>query len=456
MPSIIKADDGVISGKTGITTTADNSGTLEFQAISGIVEMDNVTGALALPKGTTAQRPATLITGMQRWNTTTGSIEVYDGAAWGSVGGGGPGSLQSVQTTGFTAVSGSVYACNTTSAAFTVTLPAAPTAGSYVILFDYARTFGTNNLTISPNGLKISGSTSNAVLTTNGASVSIIYVDATQGWLAYSSAFTSAVASYSASYLLVAGGGSGGYLNANNVGTAGGGAGGVLATTSVFIPGTAYTITIGAGGSGAGAGTNGVSSSISTVATAIGGGYGAGSAVGANSGGSGGGGGYGGSTGGSGTAGQGNAGGNNTNSGPYYPASGGGGAGAVGNNGSGAASGAGGIGVQSSISGTTTYYGGGGGGGVAGGSSQVGAGGLGGGATGATSSSVNNGTANTGGGGGGTGVPSSGGATNGGGNGGSGICIISYTGAQRGTGGTVTSSGGNTIHTFTSSGTYTA
>jgi hypothetical protein len=41
-------------------------------------------------------------------------------------------------------------------------------------------------------------------------------------------------------------------------------------------------------------------------------------------------------------------------------------------------------------------------------------------------------------------------------NGGSGIVIIRYLGAQRGTGGTVTSSGGYTIHTFTSSGTYTA
>jgi hypothetical protein len=34
--------------------------------------------------------------------------------------------------------------------------------------------------------------------------------------------------------------------------------------------------------------------------------------------------------------------------------------------------------------------------------------------------------------------------------------IISYTGSQRGSGGNVTSSGGNTIHTFTSSGTFTA
>jgi hypothetical protein len=33
---------------------------------------------------------------------------------------------------------------------------------------------------------------------------------------------------------------------------------------------------------------------------------------------------------------------------------------------------------------------------------------------------------------------------------------VRYFGEQRGSGGTVTSSGGYTIHTFTSSGTYTA
>jgi len=42
------------------------------------------------------------------------------------------------------------------------------------------------------------------------------------------------------------------------------------------------------------------------------------------------------------------------------------------------------------------------------------------------------------------------------GNGGSGVVIIRYSGSQRGSGGTVTSSGGYTYHTFTSSGTYTA
>jgi hypothetical protein len=56
------------------------------------------------------------------------------------------------------------------------------------------------------------------------------------------------------------------------------------------------------------------------------------------------------------------------------------------------------------------------------------------------------------GGGGGAGYPTPSSS----GTGGSGIVIVSYPGAQRGTGGTVTYSGGNTIHTFTESGTYTA
>ena len=45
MTSIIKADSGAVSGITGITQTADNSGTLELQATSGIITAQNATGA---------------------------------------------------------------------------------------------------------------------------------------------------------------------------------------------------------------------------------------------------------------------------------------------------------------------------------------------------------------------------------------------------------------------------
>jgi hypothetical protein len=65
-----------------------------------------------------------------------------------------------------------------------------------------------------------------------------------------------------------------------------------------------------------------------------------------------------------------------------------------------------------------------------------------------------NATPNTGGGGGGSGSSSAGPSY--GGNGGSGVILITYPGTQRGTGGVVTTSNGYTIHTFLSSGTYTA
>jgi hypothetical protein len=43
-----------------------------------------------------------------------------------------------------------------------------------------------------------------------------------------------------------------------------------------------------------------------------------------------------------------------------------------------------------------------------------------------------------------------------GGNGGSGVVIIRYIGLQRASGGTVSTAGGYTIHTFNSSGTFVA
>ena len=63
----------------------------------------------------------------------------------------------SIKTSGFTAVSGEGYFCNTTSAAFTMTFPASPSAGDIVALKDYANTFDTNNLTIGRNGSNIGG-----------------------------------------------------------------------------------------------------------------------------------------------------------------------------------------------------------------------------------------------------------------------------------------------------------
>jgi hypothetical protein len=356
------------------------------------------------------------------------------------------------KTTGFTAVNGVGYFCDTTGGAFTMTLPATPSAGDIVALKDYANTFDTNNLTIGRNGSNINGSANNAVINVQGQALTLIYIDATQGWSAIYGAtdadlpvpgfvaatggtittcgdykihsftgpgtFTvtnagNAGGSNSVDYLVVAGGGGGG-----SYGAGGGGAGGYresvpspaawmaspLASPGGALPVSVqgYPITVGAGSSGAGPGrasaSNGSDSIFSTI-TSAGGGGGVGSITVGLSGGSG--------SGGSGGAGPGtsnpNAGGSG-NTPPVSPSQG--------NNG--------GNGWDAQIS--NTNGGGGGGAGAVGSNSSSTVGGNGG--NGVTSSINGTPTARAGGGGGGTdnggpaggtgGTGGSGGAGNGG------------------------------------------
>jgi len=88
-----------------------------------------------------------------------------------------------VKTSGFTAVAGEGYFCNTTSAGFTVALPAG-TLGDEVSLVDYAGTFDTNNLTVAPNGSeKIQGVAASLTVSIERAGLTLVYTDSTQGWL---------------------------------------------------------------------------------------------------------------------------------------------------------------------------------------------------------------------------------------------------------------------------------
>jgi hypothetical protein len=391
-------------------------------------------------------------------------------------GGGGGISWQSVQTASFTAVSGNGYPVNTTSAAITVTLPASPAAGNIVQLTDYAGTWATNYVTLDPNGSKFNSVAASVVATVKRESIAVVYLDSTQGWVAYSG-FNALTPGYAGSYLTVAGGGSGG-VNSSG----GGGAGGFLNNNYVFQPSVVYTIVVGAGGAAVTAtaalqtaGNNGSNSTITPASTilmnltqilAYGGGYGYG--PGGGNGGSGGGntgkGVYPGSTYVD-AARQGYDGGNGASDGATYGVGGGGGgAGANGvtavNVGNGTPGGAGGAGAASSITGTSvTYAGGGGGSGDTRATHPGGAGGTGGGGSGSSSlTGATAGTANLGGGGGSAPFAGSGSGTSGAG--GSGVVILSvptanYSGTTTGSP-TITTSGSNTIIKFTASGSYTA
>jgi hypothetical protein len=382
---------------------------------------------------------------------------------------------QSVQTTGFTAVAGNGYFCNTTSAGFTVTLPATPSAGDQVQLVDYAGTFDTNALVINPNGNKIEGGTDNLQLGVEREGATLTYIDSTQGWLATSgiNEGTDALSpeSYSIDFLVIGGGGSGGRDQNNGTGAGGGGAGGFRTSTQNVDPSTTITITVGDGGASQTSnrtdGNNGSSSSISgtglTTITSAGGGGGGAYNGGGQDGGSGGGA-YGGgiNSGGSGNTpstspSQGNDGGDVA--GGTNGAAGGGGAGASGSNGT-ASSGNGGNGTASSITGSSVTRAGGGGGSNF--NDTGGTGGTGGGGDGGDSSTGNHGvdgTANTGSGGGGGGCDS--GDSGNSGAGGKGVVILSmpdakYSGTTTGSPTVATGVSGKTVLTFTGSGSYTA
>ena len=267
--------------------------------------------------------------------------------------------------------------------------------------------------------------------------------------------------SYSVEYLIVAGGAGGGGVYSGG----GGGAGGLLTATGfTVVPNQLYTVTVGGGGAISSTnlqGNDGSNSAFGTGLTAFGGG-GGGCSSGPQTGrpgGSGGGAERGGVPGGTpfpaagtGISGQGYPGGLGYDGVALCTAGGGGGgAGGAGSDSPRVASaqnnaGPGGVGLEW----YGTFYAGGGGGGNDQGTTAA-TGGNGGGGNGGVLNTVGTaGATNRGGGGGGASNSQQGTA------GGSGIVVIRYLGAQRGTGGTITSSGGYTIHTFTGSGSFTA
>ena len=213
----------------------------------------------------------------------------------------------SIKTGTFTAVSGEGYFVDTSSGAVTANLPAG-SAGAIVAFADYTRTFGTNALTVTPNGSeKIGGIAASMSLEVNGEAATLVYVDGTEGWInvqqtetsntgnpflvatggtvttsgnckihtftgpgtfTVSQASSNCAAENIVSYLIVAGGGGGG-TGCGQPGS-GGGAGGFRELKSPLTPYTAspldgyptapnrvtvtaqsYPIVVGAGGAGA-------------------------------------------------------------------------------------------------------------------------------------------------------------------------------------------------------------
>ena len=82
----------------------------------------------------------------------------------------------------YTAFAGDKIFVNTSSSAFTITLPASPSVGDEVRFLDLANTFDTNNLTVARNSEKIDGVTADLTVATEGAAFALVYSGSACGW----------------------------------------------------------------------------------------------------------------------------------------------------------------------------------------------------------------------------------------------------------------------------------
>ena len=146
----------------GVTATASELNLLDGDtSVGSSITLADADGFVVNDGGTMKTIPAS-------------DIKTYNpgGTAW-----------QSVITSNTTMVAGRGYFVNTTSGAITMTLPSSASQGDTIQIIDYGATADTNNITIGRNSHKIQGDAADLTVSTERAAFSLVYADATQGWL---------------------------------------------------------------------------------------------------------------------------------------------------------------------------------------------------------------------------------------------------------------------------------
>lgn len=114
---------------------------------------------------------------------SSGQVLKYNGSAWINDTDSSGGATWESKSADFTASASKSYFVNTSSGAVTATLPASPSQGDEVRFLDVKGTFDTNNLTVARNGNPIQGDASDMTVSTERAGFSLVFFDATEGWL---------------------------------------------------------------------------------------------------------------------------------------------------------------------------------------------------------------------------------------------------------------------------------
>jgi len=153
---------------------ADINGTLETDALSingtavtsNAAELNILDGKSFVDEDNMASNSATAIASQQSIKAYVDSVKIYE----------------LTKTANYTAVAGDNILADTSGGAFTITLPASPTAGNTIHILDAAASFDNNNLTVARNGKKIQGATNDLTITTENTGIGLVFYNDTYGW----------------------------------------------------------------------------------------------------------------------------------------------------------------------------------------------------------------------------------------------------------------------------------
>lgn len=151
--TIVSAASPTAFGYGQVTSYSGNSLVVDIQVISGSGVHTDWDISLAGVRG------------------ATGATGAYGGEPW------------IIKTSGYTAAHKNRIAVDTTTAGFSIALPASPLVSDYVEFCDVGRTLATNNLTVTRNSSTIGGLAEDMTVSTTGASFGMIYSGST--WQVY-------------------------------------------------------------------------------------------------------------------------------------------------------------------------------------------------------------------------------------------------------------------------------
>ena len=174
------------NGGTGLSSVGTTGNALvstgsAWNSAAVSTNLASVTGILAVGNGGTGQTsltPNSLIVGNGAAAVnffspgTSGTVATSTGTTWSSATTLLP---WTTKTTTYTAVKGDYLQADTSSAAFTITLPATPAVNDTVYFQDAKGTWANNNLTVAPGSNNIMGQAGNLTVNQSGTGFGMIY-----------------------------------------------------------------------------------------------------------------------------------------------------------------------------------------------------------------------------------------------------------------------------------------